>query len=54
MTDRNCEINREGIENDITNMQSIIDYVVELMKIFYNILSGKMLADLIKEKLGKN
>lgn len=54
MEDRNCDINKESAENSIRNLQSIIDYLFELIKILNDIVSGKLLADMIREKLGKN
>lgn len=47
----NCEINLEEADNRIDSLKSMVDLITHLLSKIYNIISGKWLADIIKENL---
>ena len=50
---QNCEINKDELNSSIDSMSDIIDYVTYLLQTFYSIVSLKLFADILREKLGK-
>ena len=47
-----CEVDREELDRSIDGMSGVVEYLSELLRILYNIVSGKLFADILREKLG--
>ncbi len=54
MPEYNCKLDTEEANSSIDSLQDIISYVGYLMTTFYRIISLKLFADILREKLGKN